>query len=446
MCYKSKDVPIFKTFACNNRYYFYDTYSNYIFEVTPEQFAELNLLRKMGTKNYINLSKENKAYKDILCLLEKGLLKSNFINEIKHPESDYIGFLLERQINDLSLQVTRKCNFNCRYCLYNNSHDFERQHEEINMPWDIAQKSIEYLYFHSFDSKTIGISFYGGEPLMNFSLIKQIVDYSKKIFFSKKITFRMTTNASLFTDEIINFVVNNKFNIAISFDGPEQIQNKHRRFGSNGNETYKSVRKAIERIRETSIDYFTNYISFIAVAFDDEDREKVRNYFESIGIDTEKVLIEDAGLSGIDYIPNILKQSNETNSTKNLLFDSIYSNKKVIPNSWHHNGPCIPGVKRLFVDIHGKLYPCEKIVEHDCLSIGDIYCGINSNKVKQFMNIGKLTENQCKSCWAMRFCDICVASCNDIAKRCISVEQKKLACHFVKEKTLLNFKNLIKKP
>lgn len=380
MSYNSKDIPIFKTFACDNNYYIYDTFSNYIFEVTSAQFAELSLLKKIGIQNFIQLNKEEKAYKDILCLFDKGLLKSNFISCIKHSESDYVEYLLKRQINDLSFQVTRNCNFNCRYCLYNNTHNFERQHEAANMTWSVAQKSIEYLYSHSCDSKSIGISFYGGEPLMNFELIKQIVDYCRKLFYSKRISFRMTTNASLFTDEIINYVINNEFNIAISFDGPERIQNKHRRFGTNGNDTYGTVRKIIDRIQKINMDYFNNHISFIAVAFDDENREDVISYFEDIGIDTKKVLIEEAGLSGIDYIPNIFKNNSEKTLNKNLLFDSIYSDKKTIPTTWHHNGPCIPGIKRLFVDISGKLYPCEKIVEHDCLSIGNIYSGIDIQK------------------------------------------------------------------
>ena len=101
MSYNSKDIPIFKTFACDNNYYIYDTFSNYIFEVTSAQFAELSLLKKIGIQNFIQLNKEEKAYKDILCLFDKGLLKSNFISCIKHSESDYVEYLLKRQINDL---------------------------------------------------------------------------------------------------------------------------------------------------------------------------------------------------------------------------------------------------------------------------------------------------------------------------------------------------------
>ncbi len=436
------DQPAIKLFKHRDYFYVYDAYANNVFRITSRHYKELHILLETGFSKYRAENRIDREYKDILALYNKGIFKCDFVKTIKHPESKYVQFLLERHINDISLQVTRECNFNCRYCLYTNEHGLERRHESINMSWEIAKKSVDYLYAHSSDARKIGVSFYGGEPLINFQLIKRVVGYCKSLFYTKRVEYRMTTNASLFTDEIIDYIVSNNFNIAISLDGDEKTHDNHRRFAVNGRGTFATIIKVVEKIRNKAPEYFKNYVSFISVAFDDECREDIMSFFNSIGISSENVLIEDAELGGIDYIPNINGYLNISESN-DLLFRQIYENKEKIPSEWHHNGPCIPAVKRLFVDTYGILYPCEKIVEHNCLSIGNVDSGVNISKVVDFMNIGKLTEKECKKCWAMRFCDICIASCNDISAGCITAKQKMQACHYLKSKTLTKIKRYI---
>ena len=109
------------------------------------------------------------------------------------------------------------------------------------------------------------------------------------------------------------------------------------------------------------------------------------------------------------------------------------NNRSRINNKWHPNGPCVPSINRLFVDVYGELYPCEKILEISCASIGNINEGLNISRIKQMMNIGKLTEEECKNCWAMRFCNICVTKCIDFENNCYSRELKEISCKETKE-------------
>lgn len=437
------ETPIIKLFVCKNKYYFYDTYSNCIFNVTKEQFIELEQLYNIGVGSYIGLHKNEKDYNDIISLIDKGLLRNDIVKSIKHIETDYVKHMLKRHISDICLQVTKQCNFKCRYCLYTNEHGLERTHENINMKWNVAKRALDYLYYHSCDSEQIGISFYGGEPFINFNLIKKVVEYSNSLFYSKPIEYRVTTNGSLLSDDVIEFIVKNEFNLAISFDGDEPIQNKHRKFGSTGTGTFETVFRNIMKIKQKSKNYFNRNVSFISVFFDDENQEEVLRFFENNGIAKDMVLLEDAALGGVDYIPIISNKTKTSSSYGYNLFANLYANKGVIPPVWHHNGPCIPGIKKLFVDTEGVLYPCEKIVEHNCLSIGDLSNGINIDRVIAFMNIAKLSEDECRTCWAMRFCDICVASCNDVNNNCVSSEQKRLACYYVRQKALKHMKNYI---
>lgn len=445
----NEDRPIVKIFMIHNKYFLYDTYSNYLFNITRKHYLEIAKLLSMGMQEYKKREKSTKEYRDIEMLLNKGLLKENFVEQIEHPETVFVEDLLQRSINDMSLQVTRSCNFNCRYCLYTNEHGFERNHEDRNMTWDVAKSGIDFLYEHSCDSELIRISFYGGEPLLNFNLISKVVCYANSIFFSKKVEYSITINGSLLSDEIIDFFIKNNFMVAISFDGPEKIQNLHRKFGHSGTGTFDVVFNNIKTIRSKNREYFESNVSFIAVLFDDEDEQEVLRFFRQSDISTKKVLLQKAGLGGIDYILSYNNSELQKNNIGQVsgslmqMFQAIYANKSKIPLKWHHGGPCVPAVKRLFVDVDGVLYPCEKIVEHKCLAIGSLANGFETEKIKQMLNIGKISEKECKRCWAFRFCDICVANCNDISQERISSDQKKLACDNVRKKTLQSMKQYI---
>ena len=111
----NEDRPIVKIFMIHNKYFLYDTYSNYLFNITRKHYLEIAKLLSMGMQEYKKREKSTKEYRDIEMLLNKGLLKENFVEQIEHPETVFVEDLLQRSINDMSLQVTRSCNFNCRY-------------------------------------------------------------------------------------------------------------------------------------------------------------------------------------------------------------------------------------------------------------------------------------------------------------------------------------------
>ena len=158
---KSSDIPIAKAFIYNGDYYVYDTCKNQLLSVTREHYIEIIEMLHIGMTKYKALNKSSKTYTDILMLVNKGYFKPVCVEAIIHPESDYISSALDRGINDLTLQVTKNCNFNCRYCLYAAKSKLERTHERVNMQWDIAQKSLDYLITHSKDIDKITVAFYG---------------------------------------------------------------------------------------------------------------------------------------------------------------------------------------------------------------------------------------------------------------------------------------------
>ena len=122
------------------------------------------------------------------------------------------------------------------------------------MTWETAKKAIDFLREHSVDSPEVNIGFYGGEPLLEFPLLKKAVEYSEQQFEGKKLTFNITTNGTLLNDEMIYFFQDHDVSLMISLDGPKEINDKNRVF-ANGKGTFDTVAKQISRIREIAPQY-----------------------------------------------------------------------------------------------------------------------------------------------------------------------------------------------
>lgn len=127
------------------------------------------------------------------------------------------------------------------------------------MDWNTAKKSLDFLLEHSIDNEIVNIGFYGGEPMIEFDLIKKCIEYAKEIFKGKDIQFSITTNGTLINKKIIRYFVKNKVNLTISLDGPKEVHDKNRRF-CNGSGTFDKI------ISESIIKISTPIIFVLGVA------------------------------------------------------------------------------------------------------------------------------------------------------------------------------------
>lgn len=422
-----------KLFCVNNKQFLYDTNRNSLLMLSNEAYSDIN--------KYINNNKYESKY--ITALLKKGYLKEDIIKEIKHPLTEVAEIIVERHLKSVILQVTKECNFRCRYCSYAFNSDYTRTHEKVCMSSETARKSIDYLFRHSIDSNEVNISFYGGEPLLNFELIKEIVLYSKEIMRDKKLSFSMTTNFYSVTEEMLLFLYKNGFLLSISLDGPPEYQNKHRKLAGDGSETYSKVFMNIKRLKELYPSYFDEHVQFNTVTYKDESNNAVFEYFEKkLNVTKEKVQLQRVDESGLCLDYDILsKRENQDNneyfvSKNEKQYDKILSNKSTLPSIYWVNGSCVPGADKLFVSTNGMLYPCEKVNElNKCMCIGDINNGIDCERVRYLMNVGNLLNYNCRECWAIRFCRICCANC-DSGENTLSKDMKEFKCLQIKSDVL----------
>lgn len=435
------EIPNVHLFQIGKLYYIFDVNTNSIVKVNCDVYKYLH--------NILNVQKidqiECNCIDDIEFLQSSGLLKARKEDtKIEHPLTDQYSDMLKTDIKFITLQVTQNCNLRCSYCVYSGSY-INRVHNNKRMDLDVAKRAVDYYYEHSSNIKSPAIGFYGGEPLLEFELIKNIVNYADKKFKDRTLDYYVTTNATLLTDEIIEFFKNNRFHITISLDGPIDIQDRNRRFAENGKGTFNTVIENIEHIRKKYPDFIDD-ITFNAVMDEKNDFTCTDRFFMNyeqvkdmnltatiINDNSRKVKIRGneeqycnqryetflTYLSLIGRLKNhpcskiVLQQLSgiEGNIFKRTVSSNVFGEKT------HPAGPCIPGINRLFCNAYGALFPCERVSETSpVMKIGNIYDGIDEDKGKTLLNIGKITEDECKNCWAFTLCGQCPTTADGITE------------------------------
>jgi uncharacterized protein len=363
-----------------------------------------------------------------------GMFMPNVIEKIENPGTDKIERRLDTRMKQLTLQVTQQCNLRCGYCAYSGVYNNNRTHSNKRMSLETAQKSIEFFLGRNSELSEVVIGFYGGEPMLEFDLIMKCVDYAKSLVEGKRIRFNMTTNGTLLSDDAVDYLAKNDFLLGISLDGAKQEHDVNRKF-ANGQGSFDIIIENIEKIHRRypeysdkimitttinphmdincSLEYFNTEELFkdkqimfnsmnennLSMGLDyDKSYYSVRNY-EHI-----KMLFSLIGKLDKKYVSPLTMGSRDKTIRNQK---SIQSRVKMSP-VMHHNGPCMAGVRRLFVRVDGTLFPCERVNEElEYFKIGTLEDGLNLESIQRLINIGKLTEEECKICWNLRRCSIC---------------------------------------
>jgi uncharacterized protein len=421
----SNDV-IFKTFRTYKHPYVYDRHTNSLVMLTEDEYRELSQVEKGELP--AAQSPVIRKYQ------ESGMFKPNVVEKIEHPGTNVIEQHLKTRMKQLILQVTQQCNLRCEYCVYSGIYDRNRTHSNQRMTFETAKKAIDFFLERSWELTEINISFYGGEPLLEFDLIKQCVEYTKSQTEGKRIRFNITTNGTLLSDSTVDYLVENNFYLSISLDGSQEEHDVNRKF-INGDGSFDTI---IENIKRTKKRYpeFDNNILILTTINPHMDLDCVLEFFSTGEIFNDKKImfntVNKTNLKGMltydekfyrirnfEYIKMLFSIIGklEVKYVSPLVISSraaaqrkhkdIHKHSEMMSIT-HHSGPCKPGVQRLFVRVDGTLFPCERVSETlDYFKIGTLENGFDINRMKDILNIGKTTETECKKCWNLRHCTLC---------------------------------------
>ncbi len=447
-----------------NGNYCYDVNRDTIIEINENIYSYLNTCENSPLvieENSVLNAEDREALED---LVRQGFLSDHRVGNITHRYAKDAEFYVKNRMVSLLLQVTQSCNLLCSYCPYANKTDgkFQRNHSSKKMNWDIAKKSIDLFLECSSEIDDVYIGFYGGEPFLNFPLIKQVVEYADKAFAGKIIGYTLTTNGTLLTDEIVDFLTNHNFYITFSIDGPAALHDKHRK-KSDGTGSYSDAVKNLKRLVCAFEDEAEKRINVNTVINTENDLDQLFELFDDSFFVDHKINIKPnivssdklekkIGVSN-DFIEkfnyrcfvslmknlgvvkniNLDPISNEFGLETIKKMEEIYERKDILSDTAAPRGPCIPGQRKLFVNADGDMYPCEKVNElADEQKIGNINIGFDFDKIDKILNIARITESQCRNCFAFRHCSVCVIHCSD--ENGISSEAKLKHCQNIKKK------------
>jgi len=462
-------------FIDNGHYYIYDININQVVEVEKIIY---DLLPDLVDNNYaISIPFNGYDSKQLNLAIEEikifqknnGLFSNSNIKGIYSLDKE-LKEKLNNQLYHLILNITDACNLRCKYCSYGDHYPHERNHQNKQMDWNTAKRAIDFLIEHSEESEELIVGFYGGEPLLVPELIKSCVQYAKDQAKKaiKKIRFAMTTNGTLFSTEVVEFLVKENFQLLVSLDGPKEIHDRYR-LTKNGKGSYDIIMEGIKKIKLNYPQYFETHLGYSCVFSPPFDLLKVRNYFSSFEFQTKAPLrlslanidnttFYDSFSSDIwnDYKIQLLK-------LKSILMDHLENDKypdefllelfmKSIFNKWHRrfigeleyispNGICLPGHQRTFIGTNGSIYPCEKLGYR--LPIGNIWQGFDIKLISNLINKYIELCSECLTCWLKRTCSICfvgAVSPKSGLLHDINEHQKKIACDREKKVAMDNLK------
>lgn len=406
---KILDYTQYKIFRDNlDNNYLYITDTNSLFKADNNV---LKIIQQEGNdyeKAYNNISDvmNKEEFENLVLSLEREGLLQNNKEIIKKERKSY-----PRDVRGITLMISQDCNLRCTYCYGDGGEYFDKGH----MSFEVAQKAVDFLVKNSITKDPLLISFLGGEPLINFKLIKEVVQYCKYIMenSNKKFRYSITTNGTVFNDEINKFLIENKFTTQISVDGKKEVHDINRIY-SSGKGSFEKLKENTKFLRENS--FITARATITGTNLD-----LIENFEE----------LEKLGFVGIPMAPaqNLLTEEEyeiliEKDEQLSLYFLNLIQNgdykraKKLrMPYSMIediHDGKykkeliCGSGNTMCAIDINGKIYPCHRFVGIKEQSIGSVFDNTFENK-EYLDTININNRKQCNKCWART---LCVGGCS----------------------------------
>lgn len=434
--------------------YVYDACTDYTYPVEDIDVDVINNFYDFENNGLRKLLKKGYQQRDLTKSYSKITEWINHDKAFFPPWTGSSEFISENEyqkklvnVTQICLELTQYCNLRCRYCIYRDNFPLNRNHGNSIMKWDIAKRSIDYfteITKSIYRTKnSFYLSFYGGEPLSNFALLKKCVEYIINIKQQNNdIKFNITTNGTLLNEEIAYFLIKHDFDLLISLDGPSLEHDKNRIF-KNGEPTYNLIFNNLNLIKKIDEEYFYKKVTFNAVHTYSTNLKNVFSYFKNIFGGNIGVRFEsgDHYRYGTDYSNQMIIRHNkhkeylfnkfiefEKNDTKENAFFYLlksffgadyYQFRKrryILPENYILNGAtCIPGTRKIYVTVDGKFHMCEQI--HPSFSIGDCWQGVDYKIVeKLYEKFRTQILSECHRCIAVHHCKICFARISEEGK------------------------------
>ena len=317
-------------------------------------------------------------------------------------------------IKALCLHIAHTCNLNCSYCFASQG---KYQGDRALMSFEVGKQAFDFLIANSGTRRNLEVDFFGGEPLMNWDVVKQLVAYARSVEkqHNKNFRFTLTTNGILIDDEIIDFLNREMSNVVLSLDGRKEV-NDHFRRDYLGNGSYDRIvpnfQKLVEK-REGKNYYVRGTFTHNNVDFTNDLFHMADLGFLELSMEPVVCPPDDPYALTEEDMPKLFEQY------EILAKEMIKRKREGRPFTFYHymldlkNGPCIykritgcgSGTEYMAVTPWGELFPCHQFVGDPKYSLGNVWDGVKNKEIQdEFRHCNAYARPECKDCWARLYC------------------------------------------
>ncbi len=400
--------------TCSGSIHVVDEVAYDIIELFPKKTADeivADMMEKYGDREDITEEELRFCIKDVETLVKTAKLYT------EDSFADKAGTFKERSgnvIKALCLHVAHTCNLNCSYCFASQG---KYHGERALMSFEVGKQALDFLIANSGTRRNLEVDFFGGEPLMNWDVVKELVAYARiqEKIYNKNFRFTLTTNGMLIDDDVIAFANKEMSNVVLSLDGRKEIHDRTR-VDYAGNGSYETIVPKFKKL----VDARGGQGYYMRGTFTHANPDFTKDVFHMADLGFTELSMEPvvgapddpAVLTAEDL--EIVKEQYEI-----LAKEMIKRKKEGRGFTFYHymidltGGPCVykrisgcgSGTEYMAVTPWGDLYPCHQFVGEEEYKLGDVWNGVTNHHVREeFRSCNAYSREECKDCWAKLYC------------------------------------------
>ena len=317
-------------------------------------------------------------------------------------------------VKALCLHVAHSCNLNCAYCFASQG---KYHGDRALMSFEVGKQALDFLVANSGSRRNLEVDFFGGEPLMNFQVVKDLVAYARSIEkeHGKNFRFTLTTNGMLIDDDVIDFANRECHNVVLSLDGRKEVHDRFR-VDYQGRGSWETIVPKFQKLvaaRGGKNYYMRGTFTHHNPDFLEDIKTMLDLGFNELSMEPVVCAEDDPSALTAEDLPIVLKQYED------LARLMRQRKKEGRPFTFYHymidltGGPCIykrisgcgSGTEYMAVTPWGDLYPCHQFVGEEKFRLGDVWHGVSNTAIRQeFADCNVYARPECRDCWAKLYC------------------------------------------
>ena len=382
-----------------------------MFETSSREDILAAMNEKYAGKDDITEADIEECYEDILSLKEAGKL---FAPDTFEPMAGHLKAKTSGVIKALCLHIAHTCNLNCSYCFASQG---KYHGERAVMSFEVGKQALDFLIANSGNRRNLEVDFFGGEPLVNFQVVKDLVAYARSIegAHGKNFRFTLTTNGLLIDDDVIEFANRECHNVVLSLDGRKEIHDRFR-VDYAGHGSWDRIVPKFQQLVEAR----GGQGYYMRGTFTHANPDFLKDIQVMLDLGFNELSMEPVVTDPDD--PSALTEADKAivmEQYEKLAMLMLDRDKEGKPFTFYHymidltGGPCIykrisgcgSGTEYMAVTPWGDLYPCHQFVGEEKFKLGDVWNGVSNTEIQnEFAECNVYARPECRDCWARLYC------------------------------------------